>query len=304
MSSLYFLEESMNKSKSTSTTIETKGENMPSSSAFRLPKKPSLTGSTSTEDLQENYKKKSRNRNTGKSERKSRSRSRSTSNSSRTNKPGRSRTKSKNKKDGLLKDDKKKRRKSRGRSKSIEKSGKVGQKTKKSRSSKGKSRSRSRSHDKYILNSGFLMDSNVILEDDREQPSVVSEVSSTQRGRPNIFKQNSTKSTSAKEANKRVCCHNGLTYRLRCCLKCLLHFRVLKIFQVLCAVYICIYTLKGPLMDPKTGLVIDKDSAANTAAGLICVNDTCRAIVGETHFQVVSILIARLSAWFMYPSKF
>jgi hypothetical protein len=63
-------------------------------------------------------------------------------------------------------------------------------------------------------------------------------------------------------------------------------------------------TLKGGLLDPETGLVVDTESEDRTDEGIILVNGTERAIVGETKFQVVSILIARLSAWFMYPSKF
>lgn len=40
-----------------------------------------------------------------------------------------------------------------------------------------------------------------------------------------------------------------------------------------------------------------------TKAGLILVNGTERAIVGDKQFQVITILISRLRACFMYPSK-
>jgi hypothetical protein len=59
-------------------------------------------------------------------------------------------------------------------------------------------------------------------------------------------------------------------------------------------------TLKGGFINAETGFVVDEESEDRTEEGLILVKGTERAIVGESQFQVVAILIARLSAWFMY----
>ena len=103
-----------------------------------------------------------------------------------------------------------------------------------------------------------------------------------------------------------VASHSG--YKRRSFLKTLLHFKVLKCAQVLLAVYICILTFAnigppGGLRDPQSGLIVDKASQERTEKGLILVHGTLRAIVADTKFQVACIGIARISAWFMYPSK-
>ena len=65
-----------------------------------------------------------------------------------------------------------------------------------------------------------------------------------------------------------------LNYHVRSTVKHLLHFRVLKIAQVVCAIYICIMTLKGGLRDSETGVVIDMDSDERTERGVLLVNGT------------------------------
>jgi hypothetical protein len=67
-------------------------------------------------------------------------------------------------------------------------------------------------------------------------------------------------------------CRDRINYRVRSMLKQLLHFRVLKIFQVLCAIYICIMTLKGDLLDPDTGVVIDPNSDERTESGVVLIH--------------------------------
>ena len=62
-------------------------------------------------------------------------------------------------------------------------------------------------------------------------------------------------------------------------------------------------TFKGGLVDPDTGFVVDKESIERTEAGLVLVNGDERPIVAESDLQVLLVLVARLSAWFMYPSK-
>ncbi len=141
----------------------------------------------------------------------------------------------------------------------------------------------------------------VMHDHNKEQTSNPEQVSDPQSGFPttknDIIGLTSTKIASDSYAD-------ALIYNLRSLVKHLLHFRVLKIIQVLCAIYIFVMTLKSGLMDPETGVVIDQQSVERTEEGVVLVNGTERAIVGETRFESVLVLIARLSAWFMYPSKF
>jgi hypothetical protein len=96
--------------------------------------------------------------------------------------------------------------------------------------------------------------------------------------------------------------------RFRAFRKELMRFKVLKIIQVLLAIYIAILTYAdigppGGLQDTETGLIVDQQSTERTEKGLILVNGVARAIVGVTKFQVACIGISRLSAFFMYPGK-
>ena len=101
---------------------------------------------------------------------------------------------------------------------------------------------------------------------------------------------------------------NQLGYRIRSLLRTVLHFRGLKLIQLLLAAYISVLTFAdigppGGLRDPKTGQIIDQASPERTECGLILVHGTLRAIVAETKFQAACIGIARISAWLMYPGK-
>ena len=96
-----------------------------------------------------------------------------------------------------------------------------------------------------------------------------------------------------------------ISHRIRACYKQLLRFKLLKLSQLVFAIYIAVMSF-GPwsIRDKETGYFIDLDSADGTEAGLINVNGTDRAIVATSTFQVACLALARLSAWFMYPSKF
>ena len=139
---------------------------------------------------------------------------------------------------------------------------------------------------------------------DLEQPSV-GDSSSKHLKQISIYEQNDAKVErgASDKGTKNGSTIDIINYRMRCFLKNLLHFRTLKAFQCICAIYICIMTFKGGLMDPDTGYVVDKDSSERTEAGLVLVNGTERPIVAESDLEVLLILVARLSAWFMYPSK-
>ena len=96
-----------------------------------------------------------------------------------------------------------------------------------------------------------------------------------------------------------------MSHRIRACHKQLMRFKVLKLLQLVFVVYIVVLSF-GPwsIRDEETGYFIDPDSADGTEAGLIHVNGTDRAIAATSTFQVACLALARLSAWFMYPSKF
>lgn len=107
--------------------------------------------------------------------------------------------------------------------------------------------------------------------------------------------------------NSSGCCSNRMNYRIRSFKKSLFRFKYLKLTQLILATYIAILTFvdmgpPGGLRDTETGLIIDKASPERTAAGLILVNGTERAIVASSLTQVICIGVARLSAWLMYPT--
>jgi len=74
-------------------------------------------------------------------------------------------------------------------------------------------------------------------------------------------------------------------------------------FKIICTVYIATMTFTSRLRDPHTGLIVDQASPERTENGLILTNGTERAIVAASTLQLVCLIVARLSAWFMYPSK-
>ena len=82
-------------------------------------------------------------------------------------------------------------------------------------------------------------------------------------------------------------------------------FLTVKIFQLLCAIYIIVVTFSHPPVgarDPITGNVIDVNSPENTAAGVIYWrNAIYRPIVAQGHWQLFCLAISRMSAFSMYP---
>jgi hypothetical protein len=118
----------------------------------------------------------------------------------------------------------------------------------------------------------------------------------------------STKEKRKGDKNVPVLCCGRMNYRSRSFVNELMRFRALKIAQVILAIYICVLTFAdmgppGGLRDTETGFIIDQASPERTERGVILLNGTERAIVGETQFQLVCIGIARMTAWFMYPGK-
>ena len=96
-----------------------------------------------------------------------------------------------------------------------------------------------------------------------------------------------------------------MSHRIRTCCKEMMRFRLLKISQLALVIYIAAFSF-GPwgLRDEETGYYVDEDSVDATEAGVIHTNDGYdRAIVATSKFQVALLAMARLSAWFMYPSK-
>jgi hypothetical protein len=118
----------------------------------------------------------------------------------------------------------------------------------------------------------------------------------------------STKEKRKGDKNVSALCCGRMNYRNRSFVNELMRFRALKIAQVILAIYICVLTFAdmgppGGLRDTETGLIIDQASPERTERGVILLNGTERAIVGETQFQLACIGIARMTAWFMYPGK-
>ena len=106
--------------------------------------------------------------------------------------------------------------------------------------------------------------------------------------------------------NERVSMNSKKTgldmYRMWAALKKLSSYKVIVMIQVVLAAYAAIVPY-AVLRDEKTGLIIDPTSPERTEKGLLLVNGIERAIVADTLFQVVSVGICRLSAYFMYPGK-
>ena len=83
------------------------------------------------------------------------------------------------------------------------------------------------------------------------------------------------------------------------------NFLTVKIFQLLCAVYIVVVTFSHPpigVRDPATGNIIDVNSPDNTAAGVIYWRDSIyRPIVAQGTWQLLCLAVSRVSAFSMYP---
>jgi hypothetical protein len=204
----------------------------------------------------------------------------------------------------IVKDDKKKRRsskrrKDRARSRSSDISRSRSREKSKSKKHRKKSRSKSTESNNYRLshkgdeNSRKYRKINVenslgqeasygsepSLQDftntkmeigDREQPSLPKSPSRRQNGRLSIYQQQRSERRNIGTRKQQTPTRwDVLNYGARCCLKCLLRFRMLKFFQVVCAVYICIMTYKGGLMDKDTGLVVDQESQERTDSELL-----------------------------------
>lgn len=81
------------------------------------------------------------------------------------------------------------------------------------------------------------------------------------------------------------------------------HWRYVKMAQIGCVVYIVIYTFgdfRGATVRNQDGFVVDPVSEERTAAGLL--GDAERPIVATNVFQMVCISIARITAFYMYPT--
>ena len=90
-----------------------------------------------------------------------------------------------------------------------------------------------------------------------------------------------------------------------------LHWKYLKVCQLLCVVYIVIYTYGGfdgaTVRQADTGFIVDPYSEERTQQGIILSkNDdgttTERAIVATSTFQLVCLSLARITAFYMYPT--
>jgi hypothetical protein len=84
----------------------------------------------------------------------------------------------------------------------------------------------------------------------------------------------------------------------------------MKLFGTLLAIYTAVlaYTYKGTfgkyggVFDRETGFIIDTESEENTRAGIIDVGGgVTRAVVAATSFEIVALVIARFTAFYMYP---
>ena len=93
-------------------------------------------------------------------------------------------------------------------------------------------------------------------------------------------------------------------HKMRTFLRELLRFKILKACQIISAIYIAIMSYCSHIRDPETGLIVDRTSAERTERGLLLDHGVERAIIASSTFQVACIFIARLTAWFMYPSKY
>jgi len=84
------------------------------------------------------------------------------------------------------------------------------------------------------------------------------------------------------------------------------HWRYLKLCQVHCVAYIVLYTYGGfdgaTVRQPGTGHIVDQNSEARTQQGIILMNGAERSIVATSTFQLVCLSIARVTAFYMYPT--
>lgn len=97
-----------------------------------------------------------------------------------------------------------------------------------------------------------------------------------------------------------------LNHRIRGILKNFMRYRAMKIVQLLFAVYIIVLTFAdmgppGGLRDSETGFLVDK-VPENTNMGLIVHERVKRAIVATSTSQLACLGLARVTAWFMYPT--
>jgi hypothetical protein len=111
------------------------------------------------------------------------------------------------------------------------------------------------------------------------------------------------------KSDKKYAMLDSIKHQFRSFRKDMVRFKLLKLLQVLLAIYVGVLTYAdigppGGLRDPETGLIVDQESAERTEKGLILVNGVERSIVAATQFQVVCIGITRMSAFFMYPGRF
>ena len=105
--------------------------------------------------------------------------------------------------------------------------------------------------------------------------------------------------------------YNGCKHSVTLFLREHLHWKYLKICQLLCVVYIVIYTYGGfegtTVRQADTGFIVDPDSEERTQQGIILSKNrdgttTERAIVATSTFQLVCLSMARITAFYMYPT--
>jgi hypothetical protein len=102
---------------------------------------------------------------------------------------------------------------------------------------------------------------------------------------------------------------NHTKHRMRAFLKELFRFKTLKAFQIFLTIYIAVVTFAdigphGGMRDPHTGFIVDPHSAERTENGIFLAHGDERPIIATSTFQLACVGFARLSAWFMYPSKY
>lgn len=73
-----------------------------------------------------------------------------------------------------------------------------------------------------------------------------------------------------------------------------LKHRLVKFLQLALVLYICIYMFCFEA----------KPESVDTETGFIVTNGTERPLVATTAFQKTSLVIARITAWYMYPREF
>jgi hypothetical protein len=86
-------------------------------------------------------------------------------------------------------------------------------------------------------------------------------------------------------------------------------YYAMKLIGMLLAIYTAVLSFTytgtfgkyGGVVDPETGYIIDTNSEANTANGVIVMKGVERAVVAATSFELVALVIARLTAFYMYP---